>query len=191
MSKTIKINDRAPLEIFSGRLIRGPIGPIRMDDTVIGRILRSANAPKDMYAIGPNDKMVKLTLDNYNKSEEELFETQSKVDVEAEAKAKAEALRKSLEAKRNIEMSKVEEGNNQNTENISEKEVVKTNVEPEVQVTETVETVIEEQKTEETVSVVEEQKPTEPTVKENKVAEAPKNYNNYNKNYNKNNKNRR
>ena len=92
MSKTVRINDRAPIEVFIGRLTRGPVGPIRMDDTVIGRILRSANAPKDMYAVGPNNKMVKLTLDNYNKTEEELFEDKAKDDViaaELEAKAKA------------------------------------------------------------------------------------------------------
>ena len=79
MSKLVKIYDRKPMEIFVGRKTRGPIVGIRLDESIIGRLLRSVDAPRDIYAMGPNNKSVRLTLDNYMVPENELFE----VKVEA------------------------------------------------------------------------------------------------------------
>lgn len=187
MSKLIKINDRKPMEIYIGRKTRGPIVGVRLSDAVIGRILRSVDAPKDVYAMGPNNALVKLTLDNYMKSEEELFglkkETTPVVN-ELEAKVKAEALKKSLEAKKITETVKSEPEAPVVTE-----EVVAAVTESEVQNTEKVDEVIKNNVSEE--APVEEIVVT-PTVVEDKKEAPVKNYNNYNynKNYNKN-KNRK
>lgn len=193
MSKLVKINDRKPIEIYIGRKTRGPVSGIRLSDEVIGRILRSVDGPKDVYAVGPNNVLVKLTLDNYTKSEEELFNLKPVTPVvdEDEAKAKAEALRKSLEAKKNAE-AKVVEVKSEPTEPVVEEKTVETVVEPEVQVDEKVETVepaveeIKEDATEEAPVV------NEAPAEEKKAEVTPKNnYNNKYNNYNKNHKNKR
>ena len=181
MSKLIKINDRKPIEIYIGRKTRGPVSGIRLSDAVIGRILRSMDAPKDVYAMGPNNTSVKLTLDNYMLSEDELFNGVKSVPVidDNETKAKAEALRKSLEAKKNAEI-KQDEVKSEAVETVSEKATVEDDSESEVQVDEKVEEdTVTEEKEEEAPVVTEEPK----------QEAAPKNYNNYNKNYN-NNKNK-
>lgn len=99
-SKLVKINDRKPVEIYAGRKTRGPISPIRLDDNVIGRILRSIDAPRDIYAVGPNSETVRLTLDNYKIPEEDLFKVTPVVPnpVEEDTLTRNEALKKSLEA---------------------------------------------------------------------------------------------
>ena len=192
MSKLVKINDVKPIEIYIGRKTRGPISGIRLSTSVIGRILRSVDAPRDMYAIGPNNKLVKLTLENYTKTEEELFNTvkpQTTVNTTAndEAKLKAEALRKSLEAKKLAEANTVkpQEVKSEVVETKPAEETVEIVNEPEVQATEAVETKVEEVvETKETVE--------ETTTEEAKESQTKNyNYNNYNKNYNKNNKNRK
>lgn len=74
MAKLIKIDDRKPLEIFIGRMTEGPV-KMRMDEGVIGRLLRDKNGPKNVYALNPQDQTEKiiLTLDNYLTPEAELF----------------------------------------------------------------------------------------------------------------------
>lgn len=74
MAKLVRIDDRKPLEIFAGRKTQGPI-QMRLDESVIGRLLRSHDGAKNMYAINPNDKnmKVRLTLVNYMIPEKELF----------------------------------------------------------------------------------------------------------------------
>ena len=208
MSKLVKINDRKPIEIYIGRKTRGPISGIRLSDAAIARILRSVDAPKDVYAMGPNNALVKLTLDNYDKSEDELFNIKPAPVVEDnEAKAKAEALRKSLEAKKVADtvIVKPEEVKSKVEEPAPKKENDVVVPEPEVQNTEKVEDV--KPVTEEVVAPVEEVV-AEPAKDENisevpveektelaaevKKADTPKNYNNnYNKNYNKNYKNKK
>ena len=73
MSKLVKINDRKPMEIFIGRKTRGPV-QLRLDESVIGRLLRAMDPPREIYAVN-NDgtTKVKLTLQNYQLSEAELF----------------------------------------------------------------------------------------------------------------------
>lgn len=186
MSKLVKINDRKPIEIYIGRKTRGPVSGIRLSDEVIGRILRSIDAPKDVYAIGPNNTLVKLTLDNYTKSEEELFNLNPVTPVvdEDEAKAKAEALRKSLEAKKNAE-AKVVEVKSEPTEPVVEEKTVET-VDEKVEAVEPAVEEIKEDVTEEAPVV------NEAPAEEKKAEVTPKNnYNNKYNNYNKNHKNKR
>lgn len=78
MSKLVKILDRKPMEIYLGRKTRGPIIGVRLDESIIARLLRSVDAPRDMYAMGPANKTVKLTLDNYMTPEDELFAEEKK-----------------------------------------------------------------------------------------------------------------
>ena len=184
MSKLVKINDRKPIEIYIGRKTRGPITGIRLADNVIERILRSIDAPKDIYAIGPNNKLVKLTLDNYMKSEEELFSIKKETvvnTVDEEAKAKAEALKKSLEARNTVvtepQTPVVEETKSEGSDD--KKEDTETVVEPKVEAEVIKETVAESVKT----PVVESTAVKEDAPKAPEVKNYNKNYNNYNKNY--------
>lgn len=78
MSKLVKILDRKPMEIYLGRKTRGPIIGVRLDESIIARLLRSVDAPRDIYAMGPANKTVKLTLENYMIPEEELFAEEKK-----------------------------------------------------------------------------------------------------------------
>ena len=194
MSKLIKINDRKPIEIYIGTKTRGPISGIRLSEAVIGRILRSVDAPKDVYAMGPNNALVKLTLENYMKPEEELFNivTTPAVD-ENEIKAKAEALRKSLEAKKNVEQEvKPEPVKSEPVETVITEETTEDIVEPKVQNDEKVEEVKEaETAVEDNTATVEEETKTEETAPVAEVKAPEKNYNNYNKNYNNKNKNKK
>ena len=202
MSKLIKINDRKPIEIYIGRKTRGPITGVRLSEAVIGRILRSIDAPKDIYAMGPNNTLVKLTLENYMVPEEDLFDTSKSAPVmnENDTKAKAEALRKSLEAKRAESENKSEDVKSEDVVPVITEENIEINNEPKVQneekIVENTEAVNTE--TTENITVKEEDVVVnEANVeKTNSVAEtkqdAPvKNYNNYNKNYNKNYKNKK
>ena len=98
MSKLVKILDRKPMEIYVGRKTRGPILGIRLDESVIGRLLRSTDAPRDIYAMNPAGKSVRLTLENYKLTEEELFAETKEIKKENSlADAVQNALNRSAE----------------------------------------------------------------------------------------------
>lgn len=106
MSKLIRIDDRKPLEIFVGRKTEGPIR-MRLDESVIKRLLIAKDGPKNIYAINPDDKtaIVKITIDNYLTPEKELFAPKKKeVEVIEEVKdnTREDALIKSMEALQQI-----------------------------------------------------------------------------------------
>ena len=75
MAKLVKIDDRKFMEIFSGLKTMGPV-ELRLDEAVIGRLLRSVNPPKNIYALNTKNhtQRVSLTLENYMTPENELFD---------------------------------------------------------------------------------------------------------------------
>lgn len=76
--KLCEISDIVPVRIFPDRAKKlGPIKPMLMNNTLIFSILNSRPAPTHFFAIDPNNRhrKVLLTKENYNKTTEELFGT--------------------------------------------------------------------------------------------------------------------
>lgn len=108
MAKLVKIDDRKAMEIFSGRKTMGPI-EMRLDEAVIGRLLRGVDAPKNIFAVNPKNKTEKiaLTIDNYLTPEADLFGAKKAAD-DAAAK-KVEEAKNILKNLTNTEEKKVDE----------------------------------------------------------------------------------
>lgn len=208
MAKLVKIDDRKFMEIFSGLKTMGPV-ELRLDETVIGRLLRSVNPPKNIYALNPKNhtQRVSLTLENYMTPENELFDVVKTEEIKKEI-SKEEETKNTLKNLMNTIPEPVVE---KETPTVTEKE---TNVEISENTTPVEEIATEENTNviedisegdflkyyankEETVVEVEEntveanvETPTETPVPKEEPVQKPqqqKNYN-YNKNYNKNNK---
>lgn len=209
MSKLVKINDRKEMEIFLGRKTRGPI-ELRLSESVICRILNSLNAPKDIFAIGPNKETVRLTKENYMIPENELFAIK-KVEQEKETSEKNDALKTMLENMQTTN-NKVENVKSETIEvnDSTEDELVETTDEEPVQeVTENSQDDIEETESEEAVneennveqdtveqdtvdeSVIEEDDTESDKNTNDKQTENVSNLNNHQNYYKKKNKNRR
>ena len=202
MSKNIHIYDVKYLNIFQSGKTRGPV-IMRMEDSVIRRLLNQVDGPRDMYAIDPKNpkREIKITINNYNKTEEELFGSEPKVSktVAPQPKEEDQTMKQALESLKRAKEQEMETKTDTKSEEVKDEVSNVSKVDEAIDVTvNSVEEPVEENITEETQeqenansypkndefaneSAKEESDTVQETVSEKRPSNNYKNYNKYNK----------